>query len=625
MAKKKFKTEINQLLNMMINSLYSNKEISLRELISNSSDALDKLRYLTITDDEYKKLDFIPEIKIGISEKNSTLTISDNGIGMDEDDLNKNLGTIANSGTKSFIEGINEKENKDSGMIGQFGVGFYSAFMLAKKVEVVTKKANSDQAFIWSSEGTGSYSIDPTTKDSFGTSIKLYLKDEEVNEFTQTLKIESIVERYSNHISYPIMLKKGVPVEPKEGEKEDKGNLEYKFVQINKADALWMTPKSKITDDDYKDFYKTLSVDTSDPVSWIHNKIEGTHEYTTLFYIPDNAPIDLYRVDYKTDVKLYVNKVFITSGSQELMPTYLRFIKGIIDSADLPLNVSREILQNNQILQKIKDGSVKKILEHLKYLLENEKEKYRGVHKNFGNVLKEGVYSDIAHREEILDILLFKSLKHKEITLAEYIANMSEKQEEIYVTYGKDYELAKNSPLLDKFKKDGYDVIIFTEDIDKIIFPTVFEYKEKKLINAEDAKIDSEDIIKENDEALTENKDIIEEMKTLLADEVNDVKVDLSIDKHSASVMPDKNDPSFQTAQFMRQMGKFNEIPDVKLIMSVNTKSTLFEKLKANKDKETRECVMNMMLYQAKLANGEEIKDTLKLSANISTLMQKVL
>jgi molecular chaperone HtpG len=422
MSKYEFQTEVTQLLDLMIHSLYSNKEIFLRELISNASDALDKLNYLCISNDKYKDLVYEPKIEIKVDKENKTLTISDTGIGMSKDDLIKNLGTIAKSGTKSFVQKLSGDAKKDSSLIGQFGVGFYSAFMVAHKVEVDSRKAGAKSAHTWISEGRGEYEIKEIKRDSHGTTITLYLNDDET-EFLENYRIQSIIEKYSNHIPFPIFLEKT--------ENKD-GKTEISSEQINKASALWRLNKSEIKDEEYNDFYKSISHDSEDPIMHIHTKAEGTIEYTTLFYIPKSAPFDLFRVDYQSGIKLYVKRVFITDDDKELLPTYLRFVRGIIDVEDLPLNVSREILQQNVILSKVKKASVKKILSELKKLKNRDFDKYKEFYSVFGKVLKEGIMGEFENRDLLLDLLLFKSSKRDElIDLETYKKDMKEDQKEI--------------------------------------------------------------------------------------------------------------------------------------------------------------------------------------------------
>ena len=367
MAKHQFQTEVNQILQLMIHSLYSNKEIFLRELVSNSSDALDKLNMLVLTNPEYKEVVFSPKIDISFDKDAKKLILSDTGIGMDEADLIEHLGTIAKSGTKAFLENLSGDEKKDSQLIGQFGVGFYASFMVADKVEVTSRKAGTDKAYTWTSLGDGEYDLEEGTRESHGTTITMHLKDDE-GEFLEEQRLDSIIKKYSNHIPFPIFMDKEhyIAAETDEEGKETKApSTEIKNEQINKANALWTMSKSEIKDEEYKDFYSTVAHDSSEPLAWMHNKAEGTVNYTTLFFIPEKAPMDLYRVDYQTGIKLYINRVFITDDEKELMPTYLRFLRGVIDSTDLPLNVSREILQSNPVMTKIKNSSVKKVLSEL--------------------------------------------------------------------------------------------------------------------------------------------------------------------------------------------------------------------------------------------------------------------
>jgi len=442
MGKQQFQTEVGQLLYLMTHSLYSNKEIFIRELVSNSSDAIDKLKYLTLTEESLKNLEWTPQINISFDKDDKSLTIADNGIGMDEADLVANIGTIAKSGTKSFVEKLTGDAKKDSNLIGQFGVGFYSVFMVADYVDVITKKAGSEQAYKWSSDGKGEFEIKPVTKESQGTVIYIKLKDDEVEDFTSRWRIENIIKKYSNHIAYPIFLNYKEEVEDKETKEKKE---ESKCEQINAATALWTLPKSKIKPEEYNEFYKSISHDSTDPLLHVHTKAEGVNNYTTLFYVPQKAPFDMYRVDYQSGVKLYVKRVFITDDDKELLPTYLRFVRGIIDSEDLPLNVSREILQENRILANIKQSSVKKLLGEFKKLSE-DKEKYEKFYKEFGRALKEGAYQDFTNKDAILELLRYKSTKVEGMTsFAEYKDRASTEQKAIY------YIVGENEKILSKF------------------------------------------------------------------------------------------------------------------------------------------------------------------------------
>ncbi|MEJ2372739.1 MAG: molecular chaperone HtpG, partial [Sulfurimonas sp.] len=494
MATHKFQTEANQILHLMIHSLYSNKEIFLRELISNASDALDKLNMLHLTDDNYKTINFNPRIDLIPNKDEKTLTIIDSGIGMNEEDLMNNLGTIAKSGTKAFLESLSGDQKEDSQLIGQFGVGFYAAFMVAGKVEVTTKKAGEEKAYKWSSDGSGEFDIEEASKESHGTEIKLFLNDDET-EFTETFRLESLIKKYSNHIPFAIFMDKENHIPAKtddEGNETEPAKTEVKNEQINKANALWSIAKSEVSDEEYKDFYQTIAHSSEEPLTWMHNKAEGAIEYTTLFYIPSKAPMDIFRVDYQSGIKLYINRVFITDDEKELMPTYLRFLRGVIDSKDLPLNVSREILQSNAVMAKIKNASVKKVLSELGKMMKKEPEKYDTFYKEFGNVLKEGLYNDFANREKILELLKFNTLNSDEqTTIEEFVKNVDEEKKEIYYITGKSsLDMLKKSPVLEKFKAKNIDVLVLNEEEDTIIFPMVTEYKEYKLVNVTDAKLE---------------------------------------------------------------------------------------------------------------------------------------
>ena len=629
MAKHQFQTEVTQLLDLMIHSLYSNKEIFLRELISNSSDALDKLNYLTLTDEKYKKLSYEPRIDISIDKEAKTLTISDTGIGMSDEDLVENLGTIAKSGTKSFIQNLSGDQKKDSNMIGQFGVGFYSAFMVASKIEVTSKKALSDKAYTWISEGAGEYEIIETAKESHGTSIKLYLKDEE-SEFLEFYRIESIIKKYSNHIPFGIYMDKEETIPAKtddDGKEIEPAKTEVKNVQINKASALWRMNKSEIKKDEYKDFYKQISHDSTDPILWIHTKAEGTIEYSTLFYIPSTAPMDLFRMDYQPGVKLYVKRVFITDDEKELLPVYLRFVKGIIDAEDLPLNVSREILQQNRILETIKKASVKKILSELKKLQNKDREKYLEFYKVFGRVLKEGLYGDFENRDALLDLVMFKSSKRDGlITLKEYKEAMKDDQKSIYYITGEEEAILRNSPLIEQFKAKDIEVLLLDEDVDSIVMPMVTEYDKTPIKPVNNSDIDDE--IKEDKEETKENedkyKDILEKMKDILKEEAKDVKISSRLSDSPSVLIYDKNDPDFQMQQMLKQMGQDN-LPKVKPILEVNPKHEIFEKLLSKSDDELLSDVSFLLMDQARLAEGMKIEDINGFAKRLNKIIAKAL
>ncbi len=612
MSKFEYQTEVAQLLDLMIHSLYSNKEIFLRELISNASDALDKLNYLTLTDDKFKELKYEPRIDIKIDKANKTLTISDTGIGMSEADLKKNLGTIAKSGTKSFVEKLSGDAKKDSALIGQFGVGFYSAFMVARRIEVLSKKAGTKTAHLWISEGGSEYEIKEAKKEGHGTDITLYIREGE-EEFLEEYRIRAIVEKYSNHIQFPIYLH---TTEEKEGKKEER------VEQINKASALWRLPKNQISDEEYKDFYKTISHDNEDPLLWIHTKAEGTIEYTTLFYIPQSAPFDLYRVDYQSGIKLYVKRVFITDDDKELLPTYLRFVRGIVDVEDLPLNISREMLQQNVILAKVKKASTKKILTELKKLKEKDFETYKKFYNTFGKVLKEGIMSEFEHKDLLLDLLLFKSNKRDELVDFEtYVKEMQEDQKEIYYIVGEDAKMLKSSPLLESFNEKGIEVLLMDDEVDSIVIPNIHMYKEYalKAVNSTEVEEGDESKIKEAQEKFA---GILVKMKEMLKDSVKDVKVTTRLKQSPAVLVYDKEDPDFAMQQMLRQMGQM-ELPEVKPILEINPDHEIFQKLLEKNEPAKIDMVAHTVLDLAKLSEGMKIDDPADFSKRMYALLEK--
>ena len=612
-----FQTEVNDLLNLMIHSLYSNKEIFLRELISNSNDALDKLNYLCLTDEKYKSLSYTPRIDIKVDEKAKTLTISDNGIGMDKDELIANLGTIARSGTKGFMQSLSGDAKKDSSLIGQFGVGFYSAFMVASKIEVISKRALGEKAYKWTSDAK-SYEIEDAKKDGFGTDIILHLNDD---EFANSWRIEEIVKKYSNHIPYPIFMDKESYVAPKEGEKE--GTYETKNEQINKANALWRLSKSSLKEQDYNDFYKQISHDSSDPLLYIHTKAEGKIEYSTLFYVPSTEPFDLFRVDYQSGVKLYVKRVFITDDAKELLPPYLRFIKGVIDVEDLPLNVSREILQENAIMRSVKEQSVKKILSELAKVKDNDREKYIKFYKLFGKVLKEGLYGFNAEKEQILDLCLFKSSKRDGlISLKEYKEAMKEDQKSIYYISGNNENMLRNSPLLESFEKNDIEVLIMDEEIDTIVMPMVNEFDKTPLKSVSHADINDE--IK-NDEKVDESKvaNTLVKMKEILKDEVKDVRLSSRLSSSAAVLIYDKNDPDYAMQEMLKQMGQGANAPKVKPILEINADHEIFAKLEKNEAMIYD--IAPLLLDMARLNEGMSLENPAKFSELLTKVMIKAI
>src|SRR5271154_1488991 len=509
MSKREFQTEVSQLLQLIVHSLYSHPEIFLRELISNSSDALDKLRHLTLVDDAYKSLPFDPRIDLELDEENKTLTISDTGIGMNEEDLVSHLGTIARSGTKNFLSHLSGDARKDSNLIGQFGVGFYSAFMVADKVEVVSRKAGEDKAWRWISDGKTGFELEPAERAVAGTTILLHF-NEEGAQYANSWRLQEIVKKYSNHIAFPIFL----TYDKSEWNAEKKESTKTRVTeQVNAASAMWRRSKSELTDENYKELYKSLTGDWEDPLFWFHTKAEGSLEYTTLFFIPSKAPLDLYQAEYKTGVKLYVKRVFIMDDAKELLPQYLRFVRGIIDSEDLPLNVSREILQQNRVLTSIRTASVKKILSELKNVAENQPEEYLKFITEYNRLLKEGLHSDFANRETLLDLIRFKSTKVEGVTsLADVKSRMNPDQKSIYYITGGAESLLRTSPLLEIYKKKEIEVLILDDDFDEIVFAGIDRYGEVELKSVNKTST-SEDL---KDEAEAGEADKAESLKPLL-------------------------------------------------------------------------------------------------------------
>lgn len=655
MAKYQFQTEVNQLLKLIIHSMYSNKDIFLREIVSNASDALDKLNYLMVSEDAYKNLKTEPRIDISFNDVAKVLTVQDSGIGMNEDDLNNNLGTIARSGTKAFIEKIsNDKNAGESNLIGQFGVGFYSAFMAAKEINVYTRKAASDKIYKWSSDGTNSYSIEEIKADSdeakkfgfdkpetHGSAIEMVLNDDS-KDYASRWKIEELIKRYSDHIAFPIYL------HYTQNKYDDKGNVtgsENKVDQVNTASALWKRPKSELKPEDYNAFYKTISHDSQDPLHYVHTHAEGTQEYTTLFYVPQQAPFDMYQADYKSGVKLYVKRVFITDDDRELLPSYLRFVRGIIDSEDLPLNVSREILQQNRILDNIKSASVKKLLSEFKKLGETADkarkaenptdddrkaiEKWNKFVENFNRPMKEGLYSDYTNRDEIAEIVRFKSTDEsgngdgKWTSFKDYVSRMKPEQKAIYYITGNNEKNLRASPLLEAYKNKGFEVLIMADDIDDIVIPSLMKYKDFELKGVNRAGSDEElgidkDEAKKKEEAF---KPVQEKIKKALGERVKDVVLSKRLSDSPSCIVVDENDPGIQMERMMRAMGQ--AAPEVKPILEVNADHAIVKTLENSTDEGYISDVSEVLLDQALLVSGAELSSPTDFIKSMNKLIVK--
>ena len=605
MSKREFQTEVNQLLQLIVHSLYSHPEIFLRELISNSSDALDKLRHLTLVDDAYKALPFNPRIDLELNEENKTLTIADTGIGMNEEDLVSHLGTIARSGTKNFLSQLSGDAKRDSNLIGQFGVGFYSAFMVADRIEVVSRKAGEEPAWRWISDGQTGFEIEPAERAGAGTTVLLHL-NEEGKQYANSWRLQEIVKKYSNHIAFPIFL----TYDKSDWNADEKKSVKTRATeQVNVASALWRRPKNEISEDDFKELYKSITGEIEDPLFWFHTKAEGSLEYTTLFYVPSKAPLDLYQAEYKVGVKLYVKRVFIMDDARELLPQYLRFVRGVIDSEDLPLNVSREILQQNRVLASIRTASVKKILTELKNIAANQPDEYLKFITQYNRPLKEGIYSDFANRETLLDLIRFKSTKVEGLTsLADVKSRMKDDQKSIYYITGGAESLLRSSPLLEIYRKKDLEVLILDDDIDEIIFSGVDKYGEidlkavNKIATGEDLKDEAEP---DKAEVL---KPLLVKLKALLGDRVKDVRVSARLADSPSCIVSDDEEPSLQMQQMLRAMGQ-KEIPAPKPTLEINPDHEIVKKLLARPDDAVAEDAAWLLLDQALLMEGVPLQD----------------
>ena len=659
MAKYEFQTEVNQLLKLIIHSLYSNKDIFLREIVSNGSDALDKLKYLTVSDEAFKAIKFEPRIDITFDEKDSVLTVQDSGIGMTDEDLTNNLGTIARSGTKAFMEQLTAEASKDSALIGQFGVGFYSAFMAAKKIDVYTRKAAGDgKIWHWSSDGTNSYEIEEVAADSAaakkygfdnaeltGSAIEMHLNDDS-KEFASRWKIEELIKKYSDHIAFPIYL------HYEQKKYDDKGKetgSESKIDQVNSASALWKRAKSELKEEDYNEFYKTFGHDGQDPLHYVHTHAEGTQEYTTLFFVPQTAPFDMYQADYKSGLKLYVKRVFITDDDRELLPSYLRFVRGIIDSEDLPLNVSREILQQNRILDNIKSASVKKLLSEFKKMGddadkakkiaeadrkdEDKKaiEKWEKFVRNFNRPMKEGLYSDFANRDEIAEIVRFKSTDASGTgdgnytSFADYVQRMKTDQKSIFYISGSDEKNLRANPLVKAYTDKGFEVLIMDDDIDDIVIPGFGKYKNEFELKAVNRSGSDEDLGGDKEEAKKKEeafKPVVEKIKKALGDKVKEVKLSKTLSGENPScIVVDENDPSYQMIQMMKAMGQSG--PDLKPILEVNGDHPILAKIKESDDEALIADVSEVLFTQALMIAGMEVKEPAAFVKSLNALLSK--
>ena len=607
----KFETEVSKLLDIVANSLYTEKEIFLRELISNSSDACEKLRYISQTDSSVEKTKQF-EIRVHINEKNKTITIKDNGIGMDEKDMQSNLGTIAKSGTEDFIKKMGDKKG-DINQIGKFGVGFYSSFMVSDQVVVRSKKYNSQESFLWTSDGKGTFSIEKTNYNKHGTEIILSIKKDD-SEFLSKYRIEEIIKKYSDFVPFPIF----VSSEDENKEKKDKKEVES---QINSAEAIWLKDKSKIKEENYKNFFNQISNFYDDPLKTIHFKAEGVVNYTALLYLPKSQPQDLYHPDRKNKLKLYVNKVFISDKLESLIPAWLRFIPGIVDTEDLSLNISREILQNNAVINKISNAITKRILKEISELKKKKPEEFLSFWKNFGPVIKEGLYEFNDFHDQIFEFTLFHcSEKNEMISLDEYISDFSNEKKKIYYISGENKENLINSPQMELFKNKNINVLLITDPVDEFWMPMKMKFKEYEFTSITKGEVDIEEKSDKSEDIKEpkENLDFVAYLKDLLKDKVKDVKVSKRLTTSASCLVADENDMDMHLKKLMAANNQ--NISDEKRILEININHTLVSKVKSL-EKPQKDKFSEILYDHAKLMEGENLDDPKKYTNLIAELI----
>jgi molecular chaperone HtpG len=609
-----FQTEVSQLLDLMIHSLYSNKEIFMRELVSNAADASDKLRFEALSDDALYEDDAELKIRVAFDKDAKTITITDNGIGMSRQEVIENIGTIANSGTKKFFDKMTGDQAKDSQLIGQFGVGFYSAFIVADKVTLKTRRAGltSEHGVEWTSEGKGEFTIETIDKPSRGTEITLHLREDQ-DEFLNSWRIRNCITKYSDHINLPIVMQKD-PVPDEDGKIDESVVLEDETV--NKATALWTLSKNEITDEQYQEFYKQVAHDFQEPLIWSHNKVEGKTEYTSLLYVPSKAPFDLYDQDRRQGVKLYVKRVFIMEDAEQLMPRYLRFIRGVIDTNDLPLNVSREILQGSKTIDSIRTASVKKILSELAKLAKNDAEKYATFWQEFGQVIKEGPGEDFANKEALAKLMRFATTEsgseEQTVSLADYVERMKDKQDKIYYITAESFAAAKNSPHLEVFKKKGIEVLLLSDRVDEWLTNSLTEFDGKQLQSVAKGDLDLGELEDEAEKKAKEEvdknfEDLVERVKKTLGDKVKDVRITHRLTDSPACLVADSNDMSANLERMLKAAGQ--AVGDSKPIFELNPEHPMVERLKVESDDAKFEDWSSILFDQALLAEGGHLDD----------------
>ncbi len=605
-----FQTEVKQLLHLMIHSLYSNKEIFLRELISNASDAADKLRFEALAKPELLEGGAELRIRVSFDKDAKTVTLEDNGIGMSREDVIAHLGTIAKSGTADFLKNLSGDQKKDSHLIGQFGVGFYSAFIVADKVEVFTRRAGqpASEGVLWSSKGEGEFEVENIDKAERGTRIVLHLKEGE-EEFADGWRLRNIIKKYSDHIALPIEL-------PKEHHGDEEKPVETEWETVNRASALWTRPRTEVKDEEYQEFYKHVAHDYENPLAWSHNKVEGKLEYTSLLYVPARAPFDLYQREAPKGLKLYVQRVFIMDQADQFLPLYLRFIKGVIDSNDLSLNVSREILQSGPVVDSMKSALTKRVLDMLEKLAKGEPEQYKSFWKHFGQVLKEGPAEDFANREKIAGLLRFASTSDESgepsVSLADYVSRLKEGQDKIYYLTGESYAQVKNSPHLEVFRKKGIEVLLLTDRIDEWLMSYLTEFDGKHFVDVargdlDLGKLDSEEDKKAQEEVAKTKEGLVERLKAALGEQVAEVRVSHRLTDSPAILAIGEADLGLQMRQILEASGQ--KVPDSKPIFEFNPTHPLIEKLDREPDEDRFGELSHILFDQAALAAGDSLKD----------------
>ncbi len=614
-----FQTEVKQLLNLMIHSLYSNKEIFLRELVSNASDACDKLRFEALSDNALYEDENDLKIQVEFDKDAGTVTITDNGVGMNREEVIANIGTIANSGTRKFLDNMTGDQAKNAQMIGQFGVGFYASFIVADNVTVETRRAGltSEHGVRWHSSGEGEFDLENIVKEERGTKVILHLKKDE-HEFADDWRLRSIINKYSDHISLPIFMKKP----------DDKGELTDELEVANKASALWTRSKSDIKDEEYKEFYKHVAHDFDEPFSWIHNKVEGTQEYTTLFYLPKRAPFDMFERDQRHGIKLYVKRVFIMDDAEQLMPNYLRFIKGVVDSDDLPLNISREILQKNKHIDTIRSASIKKILSHLTKMAKNKKEDYALFWKEFGRVLKEGPAEDSSNKEKIAKLFRYSSTHNdsdiEDVSLDDYISRFKDEQDKIYYITGDSYTSVKSSPHLELFKKKGIEVILMHDRVDEWMMSYLSEYDGKSFVNIAKGELDlgkleDKEDKKKAEKAAKDYEKMLKQMKDGLGEKVKEVRVSTRLTDSPSCLVVEQQDMAVSMQKILKQAG--HDLPNVEPILEINVNHPLVKRLNDEQDDNKFSDLSHLLFDQAMLSEGGQLEDPVAFVTRINQLL----